>query len=118
MAPLCLALLAFSLKRRTDVYRGRFTDGFETSKFVPCGSSEKWWAKGNVEPIYRTFYPDYDRSGLPREFPNIRFKTGYVEVEGTVTWRGTYGHMGEYDREIRIEKVIQVRNKIPSTCPR
>lgn len=113
VAFLCLALATMLWHRRSGVFRGRFTDGFETSRFVPCGSSEKWWVEGDKELIYRAFYPNFDRNCLPEDF---RFKTGYMEVQGRVTWRGAYGHMGEYNREIHIAKVLRVQSKIPSTC--
>ena len=97
---------------KSQVFRGRYTDGFETSRFVPCGSTEKWWAQGNIDPIYRAYYADFDEKGLPED----SFHTGYVEIKGRVTRQGSYGHEGNYDRAITIEEVIKVQTEIPSTC--
>ncbi len=112
---LCIvAVIAWQGRRQS--FRGRYTDGFETSRFVPCGSSEKWWAEGNIEPIYRAYNPSYNGKNLPGESPNISFHTGYVEVRGRVTRRGSYGHEGNYDRKLRIEEVIKVQDEVPSSC--
>lgn len=99
-------------QNRSDVFAGRFTDGFETSAFAPCGTGERWWITGNTDALYRALYPGFPGSGLP-----TGFTTAYVEVTGRVSGPGKYGHLGAYRRELNVQSVLVVRATPPETCP-
>jgi len=88
------------------VYRGRYIKQFEVSSFQPCGSSEKWWVTGRVEPlIARLTSGGFVGGGA------------YVELRGRVSSRGRYGHLGAYSREFAVEQVLLVRPHRSSDCP-
>lgn len=89
----------------SKVFQGHYTKRFEIDSFRPCGQDEDWWVK-------------HETDALIRAVTNANGMVGgelYVEVEGTVSDRGSYGHLGAYDREIRVSKVL--RTEAPrKTC--
>lgn len=92
-----------------ELYRGHFTTGFEVSDFRRCGSQESWWVGGNMGPVSRfvSTLPEMERRGYP---------TLYVEWRGEVSAPGSYGHLGRYPREIRVDTVLEVRREGPADC--
>ena len=99
MKNLLLALIPFLLigcasveieENKTLRYHGHYNVGFEVNEFKPCGIDEMWWI------------------GAWPEEEKIEFGASpeYLEVFGTVTPRGRYGHLGAYKREIHIHKII------------
>ena len=77
--------------------RGILTIGFERSVIQLDGSSSLYWAKGPLNTI---------KIEEPSRIQDHKFR---VEIEGTVSKRGQYGHMGAYEREVRIKKIVSSR---------
>ena len=77
--------------------RGILTIGFERSVIQLDGSSSLYWAKGPLNTI---------KIEEPSRIQDHKFR---VEIEGTVSKRGQYGHMGAYEREVRITKIVSSR---------
>jgi hypothetical protein len=79
-------------------YHGHYTFRREVSAFKPCDLDERWWVD--------------DGSGALRE--HLTAPDGsvggerYVEVEGIVSERGSFGHLSAYDRQLEIQKVLLV----------
>ncbi len=67
----------------TAVYRGHYTHGFEVSSFVRCGNPEAWWTGGSVAQLIKA----------ARE-AGADARTIYVELEGRLSSKGRYGHLG------------------------
>jgi hypothetical protein len=88
------------------IYRGRYIKQFEVSSFQPCGSSEKWWVTGRVEPLIARLTLGGFVGGV-----------AYVELRGRVSSRGQHGHLGGYPREFTVEQVLLVRPHRSSDCP-
>ncbi|MBC8138244.1 MAG: hypothetical protein H8F28_20380 [Fibrella sp.] len=121
-AVLLIALLAISLSgcggsTRDDdrlasksTFRGMFTDGFEKAAFRPCGSDESYWVAGNTQPIYALILPN----GVPVSPAPVT--EVYVEVEGTLSPRGEFGHLGMYERELTVDQVLSARTVSPDAC--
>lgn len=84
-----------------------FSLGFESSKFEPCNKNEKWWVDAPQE-----FYKDY------MSITDSRYKyiPIYIEVTGDVSVLGTYGHLGAYDREFTIIRVVTMRKATKHDC--
>ena len=91
-------------------YSGVFRDSFETASFVPDGSNEKWWV-ANTHSIFSMFPPAPADSGTT-EVVDLEGFTLRVTVLGKVSRRGHFGHLGKYDREIRLTKTISVGSPI------
>jgi hypothetical protein len=80
------------------VFRGHYESRFEVDSFRPCGRNERWWVRHETDELVRAVtHPDGTFGGEV-----------YAELEGTVTDRGTYGHLGAYDRELTVLKVVHV----------
>lgn len=85
---------------RTGVFRGIYRVAFEMSDFQPDGSECRWWLRGSTEDLAFTVWRQ-DDSGDPYE-P----RTAHVEVEGTLSGPGRFGHGGGSPRELVVLWVI------------
>ena len=95
---LLLTLASCSHDRRdpAEVYRGTCLLGFEKSDFTPEGSPlERWWLSGEVGELS-------SRIGT-LDTPAV------VTLEGRLSERGAFGHLGSYGRELRVTRVLEVR---------
>ncbi len=107
LAPAMLAqALALSACESGDqgTFQGVFFWGFETSSFRACGTTEFWWASGEIQPLI-------DVQPAPGA-PGV-----YAVVEGEVSLPGSYGHLGAYPRQIEIRQVQRVEPAPPGSCP-
>ncbi len=73
----------------TGRYSGVFEFDFEKQVFRPCGQREEWWAWG-----------------MPADLQKSWGQRTFVTVEGELSGRGKYGHMGRYPRQIRVTAVL------------
>jgi len=78
----------------SGVYRGTYLLGDERSDFTPEGTRERWWLSGDTEAIT-------SRMG-------VLGNPVFVSVEGQLSQRGKFGHLGAYRRELRVTRVIEV----------
>jgi hypothetical protein len=102
----CSALPPTTPSLPTRIYRGVCTKRWEVSRFQPCGSREEWWITGHVDRIITALTtPDGFTGG-----------TLYVEVQGSVSSPGRYGHLGAYRRELTVHKVLVAKAPGPEDC--
>lgn len=73
----------------TGRYSGHFEFDFEKQVFRPCGQREEWWAWG-----------------MPADLQKSWGQRTFVTVEGELSGRGRYGHMGRYPRQLRVTAVL------------
>jgi hypothetical protein len=92
---------------REGTFSGMVTFGFEQSEFAPCDSDENWWVGAGAAA--GTLSARYFELQEPGQTPV------FARVEGGITERGTYGHVGAYEREIRVDALLDVR---AGECPR
>src|SRR5262245_1171843 len=71
------------------VYSGYYSRGRELSFFQPQGSSERWWLS------------NYEKIEATQAAQNSEI---YLVVQGSITPKGRYGHLGAYDRELRVSQ--------------
>jgi hypothetical protein len=85
---------------RASAYSGYFAYGFELSYLLPEGKKEKWWLSGATPcPEIQTQFPP---SGP--DTPIL-----FVVVRGSLSGKGTYGHLGKYSRELMATEVVSCR---------
>ena len=103
-----LILLAFacSLSAAERRFSGRYTVGFETSEFIPCGKEERWWLEGNLSAL---------NAKLEKK-PRGTMQTLFVRLTGTASPAGRYGHLGRYQRKFTVTRVILARSPQPGDC--
>ena len=88
---------------------GHLSIGFETSAFTPCDASyrgERWWASG-LPPEGHARY---------RELTTKMYEPVFLKVRAIRTRKGSYGHMGGYQRELTIVELLELRAAQPADC--
>lgn len=96
-------LLALQIRGSHDAeFEGVWEHGFEHSDFFVAGDCQRprYWLSGSEE-----FYSQVRALGNPTAV-RVRFK-------GTTTRMGSYGHLGQYLREIQVAKVITIEASRP-----
>lgn len=86
-------------------YEGRYSWGFEESAFTPCGRDERWWVSNDAEVVDRY-----------REVTDDEYEQVYARLRGRLSVPGTYGHLGEYSRELNVTGVVEIRALRPDDC--
>jgi hypothetical protein len=98
----CVACLA-GCKHAKDkwpaegTFQGTHLTAFENSAFTPDGSDEVWWLSGNLQPL------PYVPQGSSNKFG----ESYRVRVYGRLSPIGSYGHLGSYQRELVVERIIE-----------
>ena len=115
---LCLLMLA-SCRLAAQGPRtatGHYTTSFETSSFVECGGSERWWVEGPALEAVDAFLRD--QRGLPPDGPLEPLQDGTVFVtwRGDVSGSGEYGHLGAYDRLFQATDLLDIRSPGETDC--
>ena len=101
---LLLFMTAPGCSRSHDVaepYGGYYRSGFESSSFHPDGVREQWWLKGTITCSGLNVGPDI------HGFPASNWVR--VSVRGKLSGKGSYGHMGAYQRELSVQQVLSCR---------
>lgn len=84
---------------------GFYTWGFEVSAFQECGSDESWWVGADAGLGQRH-----------RELQTGQYQPIYVVIDGEVSVRGQFGHLGAYDRQIDVSRVVEARQVRQEDC--
>jgi len=88
---------------------GLVSIGFEVSAFEPCDSDEIWWMTGSD-----AVYEELDE--LYQEVVGDDGGPAYARLHGVRSTKGSYGHLGAYDREFRVTQIIDVVGPEGSGC--
>ncbi len=94
------------------VYDGEYIHGFETSAFIACGSTVKWWTEGVWNEV----------TAFEKQHPEIISPTGwrtsrlYLRVVGTPSATGNYGHLGSYPRQFDVDQLLELREYREGDC--
>jgi hypothetical protein len=83
-------------------FSGRYVFGFEVSEFTAAGSTERWWLSGEMGPITNKLVAPLGEK--PRMHSPV-----FVTIEGQLSSPGHHGHLGQYIRELRVTRVVSVR---------
>lgn len=87
-------------------YEGAYAYGFETSGFKSCEAHEEdWWVRP-TDALTTQYRELMDARGLTPGRglgPFVR-----LVVEGDVSQRGSHGHLGGWDRELVVTRVIEM----------
>jgi hypothetical protein len=86
---------------RRGEFAGRYTFGFEESRFTPCGDTLSAWV---------TFAPSANDTAIRWPAPNDKYYPSYfVRWVGTLRGPWHYGHLGVSPYEFVVERVLEVR---------
>jgi hypothetical protein len=113
---------------RSGTYRGHYTPGFESSRFIPCPDSTVGLTVGLL-PGKRLFPPsawavfsprarEQGAPAWPTDAPRDDWgnPTFFVLWQGTLRGPGTYGHMGVSEFSFTVDSVLVVRRPSGSDC--
>lgn len=89
-------------------FKGTYTFGLEQSDFRPEGSAEKWWLNGNIGEL-RTRFAEASKDVPPELSGPVT-----VVVDGRLSPVGEHGHLGLYQRELRVDQVVEIAPLPPS----
>ena len=94
-------------KYTDGTYAGLYRFGRERSDFTRAGSRERWWLTGDIGDVTRRMArPSVDQSAQLRN-------PVFLVVEGELSESGHYGHLGAYRRQLRVTKVLEVKQMSP-----
>ena len=103
-------------------FKGYYTNAFETSAFVPCGSVESndlstgYWLSStpasNFYERHRALIASLATPGTPAP----PFSMVFVRFEGTLSPQGHYGHLSAFDHEVTVTKVIDMALPNETQC--
>lgn len=87
-------------------YEGIYVYGQELNSFTPCTEEGEWWVDpGNTDLVERY-------QSLTENTQAIIF----VRLQGDPGPAGEYGPDGSYNREFRVEEVLEVRYATSEDC--
>ena len=102
-------LIASGSVNAQETYKGHYVRAREHSGFSPCGGDVTWWLEGTRSSVYSELEEFINknslRSGKSYLKPNIPF---YIEVTGTRSAKGKWGHMGRYQYQLTVEEIIEM----------
>lgn len=105
----------------TGEFRGHYVYGFESSDFTPCDvklerldgtayENEQQW-------VWVQSFASDATEGIKWPEPNDKYYPKYyVRWRATVTGPGSYGHMGVGMYQMRVERVLEVREPGADDC--
>ena len=101
-----LLLIASESLNAQEIFKGLYVSAFERSDFIPCGKDEHWWLQGQAYSEIEDFIVKNSlRSGEGDWNPNAPV---YIEVVGTRSKRGEWGHMGAYKHELNAIELVDI----------
>lgn len=108
----------FGHVNKSSTSRGLFFAGFEQHSFMPCAADETWWwgKAYPTDPDWLMVDDLFDDSCDPEEDPYCGLV--YMEVDGSVSEPGQYGHLGQYERELIVSRVYYASVDVPAGCKR
>lgn len=100
---LSVALASCNIKNKNQVkkYKGYYWYGSEQTRFSRMCRNDRWWMRKNLKEVTNLIMkninnPDTQKSVLPI----------YIEVEGKLSSKGEWGHLGGSSRILEVSKVL------------
>jgi len=110
-----LVFIPINLQAAEKVYIGTYTEGFEWSYFIECGTSEKLWVEDGPAVIEL-------KKALERDGITFSYELGHrnpevmVKLKGSLTKEGSWGHLGKYKYQLNIIQYISHGSVVEPEC--
>ena len=89
-----------------EIVQGLYVSAFERSDFMPCGLEEHWWLHGAVYSEIEKFIIENSLRKNGGDWnPNLPV---YIEVVGTKSKKGKWGHLGAYQHEFKATRLVSI----------
>lgn len=106
-AALAVAAACADRSEEPGVFEGYYYTGFETSNFVPGRSCDdrgpRYWLVSDPEARFNEALREAG-------WEPLAFQAFWVRFEGELSEPGRYGHLGAYEREVRVTKLLELRH--------
>ncbi len=110
LALACGACSLLGEDAETGVFEGFYALGFEDSTFEPCARDERWWVapvdEETARELNERYLEAYEQGGV----------RVFVRLRGVRSRKGSYGHLGSYERQLTVSQVLDVRAARPGDC--
>jgi hypothetical protein len=83
-----------------------YGSGFEEMSFQPCNSRERWWV-GDPGPLGKAY----------RDMGAGEYEPVFVIVRGDTSGLGKVGHLGAYQRYLRVREVVRIGRPTDKPLP-
>lgn len=110
MLSITVAALVINNASASAVYVGKYIIGFESSDFIPCGTSEHWWLEGPAEQKIT------ESLASKKEEHFLSYEPIYIKVTGSLSKPGKWGHMGAYNRKIIATQLHTIGPELAAEC--
>lgn len=93
-------------------YRGRYTAGFEVSRFVSCDapiSDSPWWVVLSETALRQ-------RDSVAAQLPDDAPAEAFVRWRGTASSSQPAGHLGRSTRYLHVHEILELRPVEPGDC--
>lgn len=105
----------------TGEFRGHYSFGFESSDFTPCEDKlerlDGTAYEGEKQYVWvEAFAPDATKGLKWPKQNDPYYPKYYVRWRATVTGPGSYGHMGVGMYQMRVERVLEIREPRADDC--
>ncbi|MFN3900211.1 MAG: hypothetical protein ACK4ML_07560 [Alishewanella aestuarii] len=110
-----LAFLSVGSYAEERLFSGTYTEGFEWSYFIECGSSEKLWIEYSpaVLELKKALESDGVRFSyhLGDQNPMVP-----VRLKGNLSKEGKWGHLGQYKHQLNVTQYISHGSAAGAEC--
>lgn len=92
-------------------WKGTYAWGFEESAFRACGSTTRWWVTSSDSEVSEQLVNEHRQLTSDTMYQEV-----FVRFRGTLSERGTYGHVGAYERELDVTEIVEMRVLADGEC--
>ena len=110
-----LVFLSFSSYSADRIFVGTYTEGFEWSYFIECGSSERAWIE--YDPAVLELKKALEEDGISFSYrlgdKNLMIP---VKLKGQLSKEGNWGHLGQYRYQLNVTQYISHGSVAEAEC--
>lgn len=110
-----LTFLSVGSYAEEKLFIGKYTEGFEWSYFIECGSSEKLWVE--YSPSVLELKLALDKDGVRFSYHlGDQNPMVLVKLKGNLSKEGKWGHMGQYKHQLNVTQYVSHGSVVDAEC--
>lgn len=92
-----------------QVFKGHYIYGHEANSFRPCNKKEAFWVTGSIKILHQ-MEKDY------KKYSKEPYGEVYAEFNGKLIGKATDGFAADYDGQLLVKRVMNIREKTDKDC--